>query len=90
MVCLLAGFNRVFDNGAVNVIPPQTLILFLDRLYMAPEKMEMTQGKLFWNDEQRLAMLALLLENVGMLQAVRLGDPALWKKAVAALNSTAD
>jgi hypothetical protein len=27
-------------------------------------------------------MLALLLENVGMDAAVRLGDPALWKQAI--------
>ena len=40
------------------------------------------QGRMFWTDEQRLNMLALLLENVGMDAAVRLGDPALWKQAV--------
>ena len=27
-------------------------------------------------------MLALLLENVGMDAAVRLGDPALWKQSI--------
>ena len=37
---------------------------------------------MFWTDEQRLNMLALLLENVGMDAAVRLGDPALWKQAI--------
>jgi hypothetical protein len=28
-------------------------------------------------------MLAMLLENVGLDQAVRLGDPARWREAVA-------
>ncbi|GAA6617361.1 hypothetical protein [Scytonema sp. NUACC26] len=32
---------------------------------LAPEKIEMIQGKLFWTDEERITMLALLLENVG-------------------------
>ena len=37
---------------------------------------------MFWTDEQRLNMLGLLLENVGMDAAVSLGDPALWKQAI--------
>ena len=37
---------------------------------------------MFWTDEQRLNMLALLLENVGMDAAVELGDPSLWKQAI--------
>ena len=37
---------------------------------------------MFWTDEKRLNMLGLLLENVGMDAAVRLGDPALWKQAI--------
>lgn len=49
---------------------------------LCPEKIELIEGRMFWNDEQRLNMLALLLENVGMDAAVRLGDPALWKQAV--------
>jgi hypothetical protein len=31
---------------------------------------------------QRLTLLALLLENVGTDQAVRLGDPEVWRAAV--------
>jgi hypothetical protein len=42
----------------------------------------MIEGKMFWTDEQRLNMLALLLENVGMDAAVKLGDPVLWKQAI--------
>jgi hypothetical protein len=49
---------------------------------LCPEKIELIEGKMFWNDEQRLNMLALLLENVGMDAAVSLGDPTLWKQAI--------
>ena len=49
---------------------------------LCPEKIELIKGRLFWTDEQRLNMLALLLENVGMDAAVRLGDPGLWKQAI--------
>jgi hypothetical protein len=49
---------------------------------LCPEKIELIEGKMFWNDEQRLNMLALLLENVGIDAAVRLGDLTLWKQAI--------
>ena len=62
----------------------------LARFDLAPEKIEMIGGKLFWDDEERLTMLALLLENVGMDAAVRLGDPRLWREAVAALPDPPD
>ena len=58
----------------------------LRRLELAPEKLEMIGGKLFWSDQERLTMLALLLENVGIDAAVRLGDPRLWREAVADLE----
>ena len=45
----------------------------------------MVKGRLFWSDEDRLTMLGLLLENVGIDAAVRLGDPGQWKAAVANL-----
>ncbi len=41
---------------------------------------------MYWTDEDREAMLAMLLENVGAARAVRLGDPSVWRKAVAALD----
>jgi hypothetical protein len=44
------------------------------------------RGKFFASDEERLTMLALLLENVGTGAAVRLGDPAVWRKAIADLE----
>lgn len=52
---------------------------------LTPEKIELIDGKLFWTEEDRIAMLGLLLENVGADATVRLGDPAVWKAAVAAM-----
>ena len=57
------------------------------RYELSPEKIEMIRGKLFWTDEDRIAMLALLLENVGADRAVQLGDPEVWRTAVAKLDS---
>lgn len=58
------------------------------RYDLTPEKIEMYQGRLFWTDEQRLTMLALLLENVGVDKAVCLGDPQVWREAVARLGDS--
>jgi hypothetical protein len=55
------------------------------RYELAPEKIELIHGKLFWNDEQRLRMLGLLLEQMGADTAVRLGEPQVWRDAVADL-----
>src|SRR2546426_1066262 len=55
------------------------------RWALTPEKIEMLGGKLFLTDEERLTMLGLLLENVGADAAVHLGDPEVWREAVAAL-----
>ncbi len=57
------------------------------RYELTPEKIEMSEGRLFWTDEERLAMLGLLLENVGIDRAIRLGDPRLWRDAVAELEA---
>ena len=57
----------------------------MQRWELTPEKIEMVAGKLFYSDDQRLAMLGLLLENLGAGAAVRLGDPAVWREAVAKL-----
>lgn len=54
---------------------------------LTPEKIEMHEGKLFWSDEERLNMLAMLLENVGIDRAVRLGNPKLWRKAIKELKT---
>ena len=56
------------------------------RYQMTPEKTEMVGGRLYGTEEERLTMLALLLENVGADKAVRLGNASTWRGAVAALN----
>ena len=38
----------------------------LQRFELTPEKFEMIRGRLFWDDEQRLLLLGLLLENCGV------------------------
>jgi hypothetical protein len=58
------------------------------RRELTPDKNELIRGKLYWRDEDRLNMLALLLENIGADQAVRLGDPRIWREAIAALDET--
>lgn len=58
---------------------------FDKRTYQAPEKIEF-RGGIFIDEEQRLTVLAMLLENLGIDKAVRLGDPADWKAAIAELE----
>jgi len=60
---------------------------FRSRVDLRPEKLEAWQGKLLWSHEERLALLGLLLENVGADEAVKLGDPGVWVEAVANLLS---
>lgn len=55
------------------------------RYELTPEKLEMIRGKLLWSDEDREKLLGLLLENVGADRAVQLGDPEVWRAAVAKL-----
>lgn len=58
----------------------------LERFMALPEKKELVNRKLFDTDEQRLYMLGCLLENVGADQAVRLGDPKVWREAIEQLE----
>jgi hypothetical protein len=60
------------------------------RYDLTPEKIEMKEGKLFWWEEVRLMMLGLLLENIGVDRAVRLGNAELWREAIAELESSRD
>ena len=53
---------------------------------LLPEKIEVREGRLFWSDEERLVVLGMLLENVGIDRAIRLGDPERWRAAVAELK----
>jgi len=52
-----------------------------------PEKIELIDGRLFWSEEDRINLLGCLLENLGADAAVRLGDPQVWREAVAALGA---
>ena len=53
---------------------------------LTPEKIEMIAGKILWSDKDRIRLLGLLLENLGADCAVRLGDPDVWRAAVAKLG----
>lgn len=50
-----------------------------------PGKMEFIDGKFFHSDAQRITMLGWMLEMMGADVAVRLGDPDVWRAAVAGL-----
>lgn len=58
---------------------------FDKRIYQAPEKIEF-RGGIFIGERERLTVLAMLLENLGIDKAVRLGNPSDWKAAVAELE----
>lgn len=62
----------------------------MQRWELTPEKLEMIRGRLLWDDESRIALLGLLLENVGADAAVRLGSPSVWREAVAGLGIVAE
>ena len=57
------------------------------RFALTPEKFEMCDGRLFWSDVDRLTLLGLLLENVGVDAAVQLGAPEVWREAIRARPS---
>ena len=59
---------------------------FNRRIYQAPEKIEFTGG-IFTYEEDRLTVLAMLLENLGIDKAVQLGNLEDWKAAIAELES---
>jgi hypothetical protein len=56
-----------------------------DRFVLTPAKIEMNDGKLLFSNKDRETLLGLLLENVGADRAVQLGDPDVWRAAVAKL-----
>ena len=55
---------------------------FMKRLDQAPEKIEY-KGGIFIYEHERLTVLAMLLENLGIDKAVQLGNLEDWKAAVA-------
>jgi hypothetical protein len=58
---------------------------FERRIYQAPEKIEYTGG-IFTYEDERLTVLAMLLENLGIDKAVQLGNLEDWKAAIAELE----
>ncbi len=58
----------------------------MERWQLTPERLEMIEGKLLCDDESRMTLLGLLLENVGADRAVRLGDRATWLEAAEGLR----
>jgi hypothetical protein len=55
---------------------------FACRCLQAPEKIEFVGG-IFSSERQRLTVLAMLLENLGIDAAVRFGKLSDWKAAIA-------
>jgi hypothetical protein len=55
------------------------------RIYQAPEKIEFVGG-IFSSERQRLTVLGMLLENLGIDKAVRFGKLEDWKAAIADLE----
>ncbi len=58
---------------------------FDQRIYEAPEKIEYVGG-IFASDRQRILVLRMLLENLGIDRAIRFGKLEDWKAAIAALE----
>jgi hypothetical protein len=52
------------------------------RLYQAPEKIEFVDG-IFASDRERLTVLGMLLENLGIDKAIEFGTLEDWKAAIA-------
>jgi len=52
------------------------------RLYQAPRKIEFVGG-IFSSDRERLVVLGMLLENLGIDQVVQFGNLDDWKAAIA-------
>lgn len=59
---------------------------FERRIYQAPEKIEYTGG-IFTYEDERLTVLAMLLENLGIDKAVQLGNLQDWRAAIAEMES---
>jgi hypothetical protein len=59
---------------------------FDKRVYQAPEKIEYVGG-IFINERQRLTVLAMLLENLGIDKTVQLGNLEDWKAAINELDT---
>lgn len=58
---------------------------FERRIDEAPEKIEFVEG-IFASDRERLIVLGMLLENLGIDRAIRFGRLEDWKAAIADLE----
>jgi len=58
---------------------------FDERINQAPEKIEYVNG-IFASDRERLIVLGMLLENLGIDRAIRYGKLEDWKAAIADLE----
>ncbi len=58
---------------------------FDERCYQAPEKIEYVNG-IFASDRERLIVLGMLLENLGIDRVVQFGRLEDWKAAIADLE----
>ena len=58
---------------------------FDERIDQAPEKMEFVAG-IFASERERLNVLGMLLENLGIDKVVRFGRLEEWKAAIAELE----
>ena len=58
---------------------------FDQRIYQAPEKIEFVDG-IFASDRERLNVLGMLLENLGIDKVIRFGKLEDWKAAIADLE----
>jgi hypothetical protein len=58
---------------------------FDQRIYQAPEKIEFVDG-IFGSDRQRLIVLGMLLENLGIDKVIQFGKLEDWKAAIADLE----
>ena len=70
------GVGRAWNHDEIN-----------SRYEECPARIELVYGKLFWCEEDRLILLGMLLENVGLDSAVKLGDPDKWREAIRKLDS---
>ncbi len=52
-------------------------------------KFETRNGKLFWSEDTRRMILAMLLENCGMDAAVQMGNLEKWRAAIEAAERDA-
>ena len=59
----------------------------VERIRVFPARAEMIDGKFFWTEDDRLVALALLLENVGIDEAIRLWNPISSKRLCRPANA---